>query len=225
MRKLYDLRMKDTDSVASHLNEFDALWSQFQAQKMTMDDELKYVLLLCKLLISWDTLCIAISNSAPKGKLEYIDIFGALLSEEIRRKYMVTSQFGETYNVRDSNYGKNQQRGRSQTRNSRGSDKSISKSRKRLVECHYCHKKGHMKKDCYALKNKEREKEKGKTYDDGDVMQVTSSSSSMKVEEINGTCDDDATYVEVNMAHSLAHTWLLESGASFHVTPHRGWFT
>ena len=60
-----------------------------------------------------------------------------------------------------------------------------------------------MKKDCYALKNKEREKEKGKTYDDGDVMQVTSSSSSMKVEEINGTCDDDATYVEVNMAHSL----------------------
>ena len=69
MRKLDDLHMKDTDSVASHLNEFDALWSQFQAQKMTMDDELKYVLLLCKLLISWDTLCIAISNSAPKGKL------------------------------------------------------------------------------------------------------------------------------------------------------------
>ena len=37
--------------------------------------------------------------------------------------------------------------------------------------------------------------------------------------------DDDATYVEVNMAHSLAHTWLLDSGASFHVTPHREWFT
>ena len=26
------------------------------------------------------------------------------------------------------------------------------------------------------------------------------------------------------MAHSLAHTWLLNSGASFHVTPHREWF-
>ena len=65
-------------------------------------------------------------------------------------------------------------------------------------------------------------------------MQVTSSSSSMKIEEINATCDDgvnvlvvddDATYVAVNMAHSLAHTWLLDSGASFHVTPHREWFT
>ena len=43
MRKLDDLHMKDTDSVASHLNEFDALWSQLQAQKMTMDDELEFV--------------------------------------------------------------------------------------------------------------------------------------------------------------------------------------
>ena len=31
MRKVYDLRMKDNDSVASHLNDFDALWSHLQA--------------------------------------------------------------------------------------------------------------------------------------------------------------------------------------------------
>ena len=87
-----------------------------------------------------------------------------------------------------------------------------------------------MKKDWYVLKNKEREKEKGKTHGDGHVMQVTNSSSSMKIEEINATCDDDvdilvmdddATYVEVNMAHSLAQTWLLDFSASFHGTPHR----
>ena len=49
MRKLYDLRMKDSDSVASHLNEFNALCSQLQDQKMTMDDELKSAFLLCML--------------------------------------------------------------------------------------------------------------------------------------------------------------------------------
>ena len=27
---------KDTDSTTSHLNDFDALWSQLQAQKMSM---------------------------------------------------------------------------------------------------------------------------------------------------------------------------------------------
>ena len=189
MRKLYDLRMKDTDSIASHLNQFDALWSQLQAQKMTMDDELKAVFLLCTLPSSWDTFCTAISASVPNGKLVYNDISGALLGEEIRRKSMVSSQVGDAYNVRDSGYGKNQQRGRSQNRNSHGNhDKSRSKSRKRLVECHYCHKKGHIKKDCYALKNKE--KEKSKTHGDGHVKQLVGSSSSLKIEEINVACDD-----------------------------------
>ena len=74
MRKLYDLRMKDTDSIASHLNQFDALWSQLQAQKMNMDDELKAVFLLRALPSSWDTFCTAISASAPNGKLVYNDI-------------------------------------------------------------------------------------------------------------------------------------------------------
>ena len=56
----------------------------------------------------------------------------------------------------------------------------------------------------------------------------------MKIEEINATCDDDVdilfmdddvTYVEVNLAHSLAHTWLLNCNALFHVTPDRELFT
>ena len=68
MRKIYDLRMKDNDSVAFHLNDFDALWSQLQAQKMTMDDELKYIFLLCTLSSSWDTFCTTISGSAPNEK-------------------------------------------------------------------------------------------------------------------------------------------------------------
>ena len=145
---------------------------------------------------------------------------------------MVPSQVGDAYNVRDSGYVKNQQRGRSQSKNSHGNhDKSRSKSRKRFVECHYCHKKGHIKKDCYTLKNKE--KEKSKTHGDGHVKQLAGSSSSLKIEEINVACDDgvdilvmddDATYAEANIAHVLSHTWLLDSGASFHVTPHKEWF-
>ena len=30
------------------------------------------------------------------------------------------------------------------------------------MECRYCHKKGHLKKDCYALKNKEKDNAKFK---------------------------------------------------------------
>ena len=55
----------------------------------------------------------------------------------------------------------------------------------------------------------------------------------MEIEEVNATCDetdilvldDISTHVGVNMVFSPSHTWLLDSGASFHVTPHREWFT
>ena len=95
MRKFYDLQMKETDRVAPHLNDFDALWSQLQAQKMTMDNELKCVFLLCTLPSSWNTFCTVVSASAPNGKLVYNDICGALLSEEIRRKSMTASHNGD----------------------------------------------------------------------------------------------------------------------------------
>ena len=44
----------------------------------------------------------------------------------------------------------------------------------------------------------------------------------MKIEEINAThhddveilvMDDGTSYIEINMAHLLAHTWLLDSSA------------
>ena len=69
MREIYDLRMKDNECVASYLNKFDAIWSQLQAQKMTMDNELKSVFLLCTLRSSWNTFCTAVSARAQNGKL------------------------------------------------------------------------------------------------------------------------------------------------------------
>ena len=41
MRKLYNLRMKESTVVASHFNEFDSLFAQIRAQKMQIDDEMK----------------------------------------------------------------------------------------------------------------------------------------------------------------------------------------
>ena len=55
----------------------------------------------------------------------------------------------------------------------------------------------------------------------------------MEIEEVNSTCyesdilvlDDVRTHVGVNMVFHPSHTWLLDSDASFHVTPHIEWFT
>ena len=48
----------------------------------------------------------------------------------------------------------------------------------------------------------------------------------MEIEEIDATCDETgilaldhvSTHVGVNMVFSPSHTWLLDSGTSFHVT-------
>ena len=61
------------------------------------------------------------------------------------------------------------------------------------MERHYGHKKGHLKKDCYALKNKEKDNAKSKS--DAHGRQSIGPSSSVQIEEINATCDETTILV------------------------------
>ena len=145
MRKLYNLQMKESTVVASHLNEFDSLFAQICAQKMQIDDEMKAIHLLCSLPPSWDTFCMTINNCAADGKLVYNDVSGAILGEEIRRKSMGVLHHGEAHYVQRD--GK-QRRGRSKQRGSdkdgRNETRGRSKSRsKKDVQCHFCDRYGH----------------------------------------------------------------------------------
>ena len=54
IRRLYNLRMNESDSVHAHLNEYESLRSQILTQGMTIKDELNVMLLtiLCNALTS-----------------------------------------------------------------------------------------------------------------------------------------------------------------------------
>ena len=91
MRKLFNLRMKESASVASHINDFDSLFFQIRAQRINIDDEMKAIFLLCSLPPSWDIFCTSVSNSAPNGTLVYNDVTSSLLLEEMRQKTMGSS--------------------------------------------------------------------------------------------------------------------------------------
>ncbi|MCO5572717.1 hypothetical protein L7F22_026476 [Adiantum nelumboides] len=100
MKKLMRLSMKEGSNVSSHLNEFNALYSQLTSKGLNFDDEMKAIFLLCSLLASWDTFNTAISNSTHGGKLAFGDFTSALLTKEIRRandeipmlvNYLITS--------------------------------------------------------------------------------------------------------------------------------------
>ncbi|MCO5613362.1 hypothetical protein L7F22_067638 [Adiantum nelumboides] len=83
MKKLMRLNMKEGSSVSSHLNEFNALYTQLTSKGMNFDDEMKAIFFLCSLPTSWDTFNTAISNSTHGGKLAFGDVTSALFTEEI----------------------------------------------------------------------------------------------------------------------------------------------
>ncbi|MCO5606244.1 hypothetical protein L7F22_060431 [Adiantum nelumboides] len=80
MKKLMRLSMKEGSIVSSHLNEFNALYSQLTSKGLNFNDEMKAIFLLCSLPASWDTFNTAISNSIHGGKLAFGDVTSALLT-------------------------------------------------------------------------------------------------------------------------------------------------
>jgi hypothetical protein len=49
IRRLYNLQMKESDSITAHLNEYEGIISQLSAQGMMIDDELKALLVMSSL--------------------------------------------------------------------------------------------------------------------------------------------------------------------------------
>jgi hypothetical protein len=85
-KKLYNLRMRDGDSVAENLNAFNTLVSQLVSVDIKISDEDKCISLLCSLSDSWDSLVVAIGSNTTSLKFE--EVVSSLLSEEMRRKNM-----------------------------------------------------------------------------------------------------------------------------------------
>jgi hypothetical protein len=85
-KKLYNLRMKDGDSVTEHLNAFNIVVSQLLSVDIKISDEDKCISLLFSLLDSWDSLVVAIGSNTTT--LSFNDVVSSLLSEEMRQKNM-----------------------------------------------------------------------------------------------------------------------------------------
>ena len=96
------------------------------------------------------------------------------------------------------------------------------------IECYLCGKKGHMKKNYRSFK-KENEKDKKGKKKEGE---------SSGKDEVNTIRDDSGSEegdilfvtkvkpsVLVATSDVTVQNWIIDSGASFHVTPNCKWFT
>ena len=92
-KKLFNLRMKDGDSMTEHLNAFNTVVSQLSSVDIKISDEDKCISLLCSLPDLWDSLVIVIGSNATA--LQFDEIVSSLLTEEMRWKN-IESQNGDT---------------------------------------------------------------------------------------------------------------------------------
>ncbi|KAJ9544701.1 hypothetical protein OSB04_024408 [Centaurea solstitialis] len=106
-------------------------------------------------------------------------------------------------------------RGRPFEKCSTSSSKSRSKSRgKPRKFCNFCKRKGHTMEECFKLqaKNKAKNKTTG-TSGEADVVEQG---------EV-GFCNGEVLMVSEGMMNT-SEEWILDSGCTFHMCPHRSWF-
>ncbi|MCO5587893.1 hypothetical protein L7F22_041845 [Adiantum nelumboides] len=220
MKKLFNLCMKEKGTISTHINEFNIIFTWLTTQGLVFDEEIKCIFLLCSFPLSWDTACTAISNSVPGTSLVYNDILGSLFTKEICRKSLECKKDGDAYVASDRQRVHTQSCAKSKDRG--GSSISLAQS----------------KKD-----RQSSEEFKSQKSDD-------SNKGKEKLEEINVTESPNAPTIEIlpmadmPLAFDLlvfitdlpiedlvtqdaqyAHNWIVDSGANFHVTPHREWFS
>jgi hypothetical protein len=140
--------------------------------------------------------------------LKYEDVVASLLSEEMRQKSMDghnTKALFVRGHTQDRNPSKSSGGGG-------GGSKSIGRSKspgKSLRKCWKCGKTTHYKK---YFKSKKVDKPKR-----------TDSTSSTEAE--TSTEEGGGVYLASVGTHADLDVWLIKSGASYHMTPHREWFS
>ncbi|KAE8697637.1 putative tRNA ligase [Hibiscus syriacus] len=204
-RKLYTLRMPESTSVTEHLNTLNTLFSQLTSLSCKIGEQEHAELLLQSLPDSYDQLIINLTNNNVTS-LVFDDVAAAVLQEENRRKNKedrrVNLQQAEALTTMTTMRGRSTERGQSSSHKY-----GISKSRsKKNLKCYNCGKNGHLKKDCWSLnKNSNPQGNTANTSDDGDAL-----------------CCEASTTVEGRKR--FADIWLIDSGATYHMTSRKEWF-
>jgi hypothetical protein len=117
---------------------------------MTIDDELKALLLMSSLPPSWETFVMTVCNASVVA-VKYSEITSSILFEDARTKAFIQNSASDAYNVQSMGY-RPQHHGRSSSCRPNAM-RNWSKSRD-LRMCDYCKKPGHIKAYCRALKEK-----------------------------------------------------------------------
>ena len=216
IRQLLNSKYNEGSSVAEHLSFFQSILNQMTAVGIKFDDEMQSLFLLGSLPESFETLVVSLTNSAPDGILTMDMVKNSLFNEEMRRKGQAVVDNSQAL-VTDA---------RGRQKNGKGQEKGRSKSRDPR-RCFYCKQVGHIERNCFQ---KQRDEKNGKIGKKKANQKMVDSDDDNDGEGMSATtfCDGDIIISEEekygHMASSSAD-WVIDTGASFHATPNKEFFS
>ncbi|CAI7871029.1 unnamed protein product [Closterium sp. NIES-53] len=156
------LRIEEDEAVEEGVQKFFDLLTRLEGADLNYSELQKKTKLLALLPESWSSLIINLNRDLPRLSLE--DVKRAILQKDFRRRELASADGAGAASI-GRGYGRGRGRGRGGSRfgsnnfsGGRGSggygsdNKSYGRGRGRFDgECHYCHKSGHMWRDCYKL--------------------------------------------------------------------------
>ena len=213
--RLVKLKYMDDQNMIEHLNTFKGIVNQLKKVDMNIDDELQTLLLLISFPKSWDTLVVTLNNSAPDGKLSMDNVIDSLLNEESKRKEKGLRYHFEANVV--ENRGRREHCGKGCHRKSRGRSKSCPKG----LSCFYCGKSGHKKSECRFLKSDQKAGTIHANQIDPKKKNEDKTTTAVASDDENVFLIDNENYLNIAYDDCI---WIIDSRASFHVTPHEGFF-
>ncbi|CAI7772359.1 unnamed protein product [Closterium sp. NIES-53] len=163
-RQMAALRIEENEAVEEGVQKFFDLLTRLEGADLNYTELQKKTKLLALLPESWSSLIINLNRDLPRLSLE--DVKRAILQEDFRRRELASADGAEAASI-SKGYGRGRGRGREGGRfgsknfnGGRGSggygsdNKSYGCGPGRFDgECHYCHKSGHMWRDCFKLPN------------------------------------------------------------------------
>lgn len=216
-RKFWTLRF-DTGTMQQHIIRVQELASQLKTAGIKLEPGDEIAGLLASMPDSYDGLVTAL-ESRDEDTLTFELVSGKLLDEYQRR-----TENGATGQNVDSAMNSvasfqpqkiQQQQNARQQQPQRFANKNGNKKNKETRTCYHCGKPGHLKSDCRKLKS-----EKASTEHKGSKANVLNSDQSKKGEQFSFVMREGA-----HKATNISANWLVDSGASSHMTNNKEFFT
>ncbi|KAH9728536.1 hypothetical protein KPL70_009073 [Citrus sinensis] len=190
--------MEEGSSLTTHIDAFNRIILDLEDINVKIEDEDKAIILLSSLPSSYEHFVDTLLYG--RQSLAMQDVKEALSSKESSKKS--ETKDGEGLTVR----------GRSEKRdNWKGKKKGRSKSKNRTLKCFHCHKEGHFKKDCPERKIKPKD------------ANNRNGNAAVASEDSDEGYDSAGVLVASNM--ETEGKWVLNSGCTYHMCPHKHLFS